>query len=375
MKVALELQPCCGQRSGIGTYTYELARRLQDGNGLEFSGNLFNFRGANDHAAALRELSMPIRENRQLSYGVYRRIWHAAPLPYQALFPDTADLHVFFDYIVPPRIGGKTVTTIHDLTYLRYPQTMQSRNRRRIQRDIRYSLDRSSRIVTITEFSKRELIELLAVPEENISIVSPAPSLSAGCTPWAELTARYPIRGPYLLYVGNLEPRKNLPTLLLAFHRLQQETGLSHQLVLAGNPGWKNDEVHRRIEALGLSERVVFTGYVSGADKNALYQNAALFVFPSLYEGFGIPPLEAMHFGCPVVCARAASLPEVAGDAAAMADPLDSVGLAEAMWRVLSDGAYAAGLVERGYRQAQKYNWDASAEKLTALCKAVLGER
>ena len=347
---------------------------MKDGDGLEFCGNLFNFLGRNDNTAALAGISMPLREGQVFPYGVYRRLWHILPLSYQTLFPDTADLHVFFDYIVPPRIGGKTVTTVHDLTYLRYPQTMQSRNRRRIQRDIRYSLDRSSRVVTITEFSKRELMELLAVPEENISIVSPAPSLSAGCTPFADLTAWYPIRGPYLLYVGNLEPRKNLPTLLLAFHRLQQETGLSHQLVLAGNPGWKNDEVHRCIEALGLSERVVFTGYISGADKNALYQNAALFVFPSLYEGFGIPPLEAMHFGCPVVCARAASLPEVVGDAAAMADPLDSVGLAEAMWRVLSNGDYAAGLVERGYRQAQKYNWDASAEKLTALCKAVLGE-
>ena len=127
--VALELQPCCGKRSGIGVYTYELAKRLQDDERLHFCGNMFNFCGRNDNSEMLRDIHMPINESRMFPYGVYRRIWNCLPVDYARLFPQKADLSIFFNYIVPPRITGKVMTAVYDMTFLRFPETMDARNR------------------------------------------------------------------------------------------------------------------------------------------------------------------------------------------------------------------------------------------------------
>lgn len=369
MKVALELQPCCGRRSGIGVYTYELAKRLRSENGLEFCGNLFNFAGRNDNTEALKEVAIPIRESRMFPYGVYRRIWDIVPVSYDSLFPGKADLTIFFNYIVPPRIKGDVMTAVHDLTYLQFSETMDARNLKRIKQGIRYSVERSSRVLTISEFSKGEIAELLGVPGEKIAVVSPAPSLSGATADFDGCRQKWGIKGPYLLYVGTIEPRKNLARLLRAFELLKEKRGIRHQLVLAGGRGWRDEGIFQTVRELRHRDDVVFTGYVSDGEKNALYQNAEVFVFPSLYEGFGIPPLEAMAHGCPVVCANAASLPEVAGGAAELVDPLEVEGIAAGIWRVLSDGAYARHLRENGRIQARKYTWESSAERLMSLCR------
>ncbi len=369
LKVALELQPCCGRRSGIGIYTYELARRLKDTEDMSFCGNLFNFLGRNDNSAALAGISMPLRESRAFPYGVYRRIWNIVPVPYQSLFPGEADLSVFFNYIVPPRVSGKVITSVYDMTYLRCPETMEARNRRRLQAGMEYSVERGDRIVTISAFSQREITELLGIPAGKIDVIPPAPSLSAQAADYGAVAARYGIKKPYILYVGTIEPRKNLQRLIQAFTLLKKEQGIAHQLVLAGGKGWANDAIYAEADG---AEDVVFTGYITESEKYALYQNASVFVFPSLYEGFGIPPLEAMSFDCPVVCADAASLPEVVGDAAEMVRALDVTDIARGIWRVLSDEDYARQLVRRGQEQKKKFTWTAAAEKLTDVCRTVL---
>ncbi len=374
MKVALELQPCCGRRSGIGTYAWELARRMRNGDGLEFCGDLFNFLGRNDNAQALEGVSMPLRECRAFPYGVYRRIWNLIPIRYGDLFPPPVDLGVFFDYIVPPRFDGKAVQVIHDMSYLRFPETMSGRNLRRLRNGLQRSVSASSRIVTISEFSKREIVELLGAPEERVSVVYSAPSLSGKAADYERTAEKFSIRSPFILYVGTIEPRKNLERLLRAFEALKREKKLPHQLVLAGGRGWRSEEIYKTAESLSCPEAVVFTGYLSQAEKEALYQNAAVFVFPSLYEGFGMPPLEAMALGCPVVCSNAASLPEVTGGAAEMADPLDEGSIAAGLWRVLSDAEYAEALRQKGRRQAERFTWEASAGKLAAVCREVLEE-
>lgn len=370
MKVALELQPCCGNRSGIGTYAYELARRLRDSDGLTFCGNLFNFLGRNDNSVSLAGIGMPIRESRLFPYGVYRRIWTVVPLRYDSLFPGRADLNIFFNYIAPPRVDGKIITTIHDLTYVRYPETVEKRNLRRLKHGMARSLERSDRILTISEFSRREIRELLGYPEEKISVVPCAPSTLRAPQNGEKATDRFGIRKPYILYVGTIEPRKNLVRLIHAFKLLKRENGIPHTLVLAGGRGWADQEIYK---AANGAPDVLFTGYVSEEEKSALYKGASVFAFPSLYEGFGIPPLEAMSLGCPVVCANAASLPEVTGGAAELVDHLDEASIAEGIWRVISDEAYAAELVRRGCERAKRYTWDASAEKLTDVCRTVLG--
>ena len=373
-QVAIELQPCCGSRSGIGVYTYELARRLRDGDRMAFHGNLFNFLGRNDNKTALSGIEMPITERHIFPYGVYRRIWNYVPVPYGFFFPERADLSVFFNYVVPPRIKGRVITTVCDMTYLRCPETMDRRNLKRIREGIDYSVKRSSRVVTISEFSKREIVELLGVPEDKIRVVPSAPNISEDMAEIKDVRAKFQIEGPYILYVGNLEPRKNLVRLLEAFARLKSERTVPHRLVLAGGRGWNNEDFDRALAASPYRDDIVLTGYVSTAEKNALYRFADVFVFPSLYEGFGIPPLEAMHWGCPVVAADAASLPEVVGDAAVLVDPLDPAAIAERLRRVLEDREYANRLRDAGLRQAEKYTWDDSARRLLAVCAEVLNE-
>ena len=370
-QVALELQPCCGKRSGIGTYTYELAKRLHNGNGLEFVGNVFNFLGRNDNTSSLTGIEIPKKKKKSMPYGIYRRIWHGIPLTYSMMFPP-ADLSVFFNYIVPPRISGKVMTTIHDLTYLRYPETMDQKNLKRIKQDIRSSIERSDHILVVSKFTKQEVIELLHVPHENISVVYNAPSISDKIVSFQEVGKQLSIKKPYLLYVGTIEPRKNIVRMIQAYERLKREMGISHQLVLAGGMGWNTEEIQQTIEKSLYKEKIVLTGYISGIEKNTLYQNADLFLFPSLYEGFGIPPLEAMHFGCPVVCGNTASLPEVVGDAAELVDPFDIISIANGIWKVLSDKEYAKRLIQKGYEQEKKFTWEQSAQQLEQLCHHVL---
>lgn len=372
MNVALELQPCCGNRSGIGTYTYELAKRMKAENELEFAGNVFNFLGRNDNTNALSEIEMPIRIQKSMPYGVYRRIWHMAPFSYNALFP-AADLNVFFNFIVPPRVKGKVITVIYDMTYLRFPETMNESNLRRIRRDIGYSVARSDKIVTISEFSKNEIHELLQVPEEKIEVVYSAPSITTGVTDFQMVQQRLKIQKPYLLYVGTIEPRKNLIRLIQAFDWLKKEKQIPHQLILAGGGGWKTEEIYQSAEETQFAGEIQFTGYLSSEEKNALYQNADAMVFPSLYEGFGMPPLEAMLFGCPVICSDAASLPEIVGEAAELVDPLDVQTIADGIWHVLSNRDYRSLLIEKGAQQALRFSWDRSAEKMIQIYKETLG--
>lgn len=374
MKVALELQPCCGNRSGIGQYTYELAKRMHDQSGMEFCGNLFNFLSRNDNREALMGIEMPIQTSTIFPYGIYRRIWNAIPISYNSLFQTKSDLNIFFNYIVPPKIEGKVITTIHDMTYLRYPETMDYRNLKRLKNGIQRSIKRSSHLLTVSEFSKQEIVDLLNVPANKVSVVPCAPSLTADAMPFAQIKQKYEITHPYILYIGTIEPRKNLIRLLNAFEKLKGRDNFFYQLILAGGKGWGNEQIYQIVDNKFHDSEIIFTGYVTDAEKNALYKNAELFVFPSLYEGFGIPPLEAMTLGCPVVSSNAASLPEVVGDAAELVDPMEVDSIAEGMWKVLSDDLYRAELVQKGYRQAKKFNWDDSAKKLMQICREVLEE-
>lgn len=371
MRVALELQPCCGDRSGIGTYTYELARRLKSGGGLEFSGNVFNFLNRDDNRAALEGIDMPVHVKKSLPYGVYRRIWHSLPISYEMFFPK-ADLTVFFDYIVPPRVSGHVMTTIHDMTYSRFPNTMDLRNLNRIRRDIDNSVERSSRILTVSEFSKKEIISLLGVSPEKVRVVYNAPSISNEMASMESLQKKYGISSPYLLYVGTIEPRKNVIRLLRAFAQLKEEMGIPHQLVLAGSMRWRAEEFQHAISGNCWKDQIILTGYVSGAEKNALYRYADAFVFPSLYEGFGIPPLEAMSFGCPVICSNKASLPEVIGEAGTYIEPEDVVSIAQGIWNVISSPEYRETVVEKGRQQSRKFSWENSAKKLAGICQEFL---
>lgn len=373
MNVSLDLYSCLGNRSGVGTYTYELARRMTDGDGLTFQGNFFSFLGKHDAEIRALELDYSCRSCRMLPHAAFRLAQIASLIPYDLAF-GSADVRVFFNFIVPSGCSGKSIATVYDMTYLRFPETMKRRNLLRLKTQMDASVSRCRRILTISEFSRQEISELLGFPKERISVVPCAVPGAPQAADFPAAAARFGITKPYLLFVGTIEPRKNLERLLLAFERLKNEAAIPHQLVLAGGAGWRNDAIHRLAETMKHREDVVFTGFVTDAEKNALYRNADLFVFPSLYEGFGLPPLEAMQQGCPVVCTDAASLPEVVGNAAVLADPYSASSIAEGIFRVLSDDGLRAALVQKGLARAAEFSWDAAANTLKHIIKEVIDE-
>ena len=366
MRVALELQPCYGQLTGIGHYTYELARRLNPTEGMSIQGNLFNFAARHDNSAIHEAMPFPVLENKVMPYGIYRRLWKLMPVGYETFFGE-ADVTHFFNYIVPPHISGKVITTVHDMTHVRFPETVAKRNLRRLRQGLDYSIERSDLIVTSSMFSKREIVELCGVPEKKVEVIYPAPSISGGMCDQNELFHRFGVTGPYLLYVGSIEPRKNLSRLLLAYQKLRTQRKITDQLVLCGGKGWNNEQFYRTLEGLSCCEDVLMTGYVTAVEKNTLLANAHAFIFPSLYEGFGMPPLEAMYWGTPVICSNAASLPEAAGDAACYVDPLSVESIAEGIEKVLEDNKYGEKLVKSGALQREKFDWSVSARKLEHL--------
>lgn len=369
MKVALELQPCCGQRSGIGYYTLELARCLAQQSEWELAGNVFNFLCKNNNQV-LSQLPIPIHTNPLMPYGVYRRIWNSVPIPYGTLFPK-ADIHHFFNYIVPPHVTGKVVTTVHDLTYLRYPETMDSKNLRFFRGNMERSLQRADALVAVSEFTKGEMVSQLGIAPEKITVVSPAAVPSASSIlPEEILRERWGIQRSYILYLGNLEPRKNIGRLLDAFTQVRERYPVT--LVISGGLGWKSEGVLAKIRALDRGD-IIQTGYVSNEEKTLLMQRAAVFVFPSLYEGFGMPILEAMEAGVPVVTSNAASMPEIAGGAARLVNPLEPDSIAEELLEVLTHPKLRTIMREQGLARAGFYSWEHSADRLKNLYRQ-LGE-
>ncbi len=372
--IALELQPCCGKRSGIGTYTYEIAKRLKNDDEIRFCGNLFNFCGRNDNSQALQGIDMPITVRKILPYGVYRRIWDFLPITYDNIFMTHAELSIFFNYIVPPRIKSKVITTIHDMAYMRCPETIDEKNLKRLLDGMERSVKGSDKIITVSEFSKSEILHFLDVPQEKIVIVHNAPSFSDETIDFETIVSKYGVKRPYILYVGNIEPRKNIIRLIHAYEQLRVNEKINHQLVLAGGSGWQNEAIYSSAKESKFAEDIIFTGFISNSEKNSLYKNATVFVFPSIYEGFGIPPIEAMHFGCPVVASDAASLPEVCGEAAELVNPSDEEDIVRGIWHVISDKEYANSLIEKGYKQEKLFTWEASAQRLTEICKEELNK-
>ncbi|MEW6750750.1 MAG: glycosyltransferase family 1 protein [Candidatus Latescibacterota bacterium] len=274
----------------------------------------------------------------------------------------------------PLRLPCPLVVTIHDLTPLVLPQQGSWRTpvRRTLFRLLAQWVGRrAARIITDSEHSARDIVRLLHVDPSRIRVlpigVEPRFRPLQDAAQLRQVLARYQVEPPYLLWVGNGKPHKNVPGLLRAFARLQQRDGAGPVLVLAGDLGRWGDGHRLLARQLGLEERVRFTGPVAEDDLPALYAGAGLFVFPSLYEGFGLPPLEAMACGTPVVASSRTSLPEVVGDAGLLVDPLDEGALAAALGRLLADGAEHQRLRRAGLERARRFRPDRIGEEHLAI--------
>ena len=276
---------------------------------------------------------------------------------------------------IPPAGGARhRIITVHDLTFLHYPQFLTAESRRYYADQIAWAVAAADHISADSEATRRDLIALLGVSPDKVTTIHLAanPIFAAAYPPAdvAATTAALGVGEGFVLAVGTLEPRKNLPTLLHAYARLRRDSGVVAPLVLVGGRGWLDEDVFRTIDTLDLSAAVRHLSQVSDRQLAHLYRAAGVLAFPSHYEGFGLPALEAMHAGCPVVASDRGSLPEVVGQAGVLLPPDDVDAWATTLAAVLSAGDLAAGLRRAGPEQARAFTWRKTAAATLALYRA-----
>ena len=280
-------------------------------------------------------------------------------------------LHV--QYTAPPFCPAPVVVTIHDLAFEHLPETFTRRGSFQLKLTVRRTARRAARIATVSEYSRQDLLRTYDLPPEKVVVTyngieahfTPRPSSPNEA---AAVSARFGIARDYILAVGSLQPRKNLVRLIRAYAKLRGERpDFPHQLVVVGRKLWLADSVFDEVKRQRWSEDVILTGYVADEDLPALYRQASAFVYPSLFEGFGLPPLEAMACGTPVVTSDTSSLPEVTGDAALLIDPQRDDQIAGALLQIVNDPSLRSRLRAAGLEQAKRFTWREAAEKTLQL--------
>jgi glycosyltransferase involved in cell wall biosynthesis len=268
------------------------------------------------------------------------------------------------------------VVTLHDLIPLRHPETEKLAARLYWRLQIPIAARRSSFVITDSEHARQEIMADFQVAPERIKAIMLGfdPRMLAPVDPVATAAVRqkYGLPAGYLLYVGTIQPRKNIDTLIEAYARLRAQRSGMPKLVIVGRKGWLYDRLFARISELGLVDEIIFTGFVPDGELPHIYAGAALFAYLSFFEGFGLPPLEVMACGLPVVTSDTTSLPEVVGDAGIAVPPADVDAVAAAMARILDDGAFARRLGERGRERAGLFSWEAAARQTLEIYRQVV---
>ncbi|HEU4509585.1 MAG TPA: glycosyltransferase family 1 protein [Pyrinomonadaceae bacterium] len=354
MRIGIDGIPLASAKTGIGHYTLELSHALA---GID----------PDDEFQLITPIPLASDDNlpRNLRkvHAPKRKLWWVAGLP---LYIRGSSLALFHgtNYDIPLWSQCPTVLSIHDLSLLLYPQTHLKHLVRRARYRLPLMARNATRIITATEHVKKEVAEHLGVEAAKISVTPYAPRRDFQPMPPGEadeVRRRLGIEDVFILFVGTIEPRKNLITLLRAFKETQMNTDLKPQLVIAGQEGWLMGEMSNYIEREGLNSRIAFTGYIADQDLRAFYSSCAVCVYPSLYEGFGFPPLEAMSCGAPVIAADVPSLHETVGQAALRVPPADVQQLARALVEMLTDEQQRAHFARAGREWAAQFTWERTA--------------
>lgn len=367
MRIAIDAHMIGERETGNETYTLNLIR------GLLAQDDENQYLLYTTHPEVLRA-RLPSEKARIVS------LWPTASLlriplamPLMVRKQDVSLLHV--NYIAPPYSPCPTVVTVHDLSFLLFPHFFTPRDRLLLSTLVPMSVQRAAKVIAVSQRTKEDLLEHYHLPEDKVAVTYEAASEvfrpleeRSVLTQWRE---RYGLHRPFILTLGNLQPRKNMVRLVMAYDRVRKR-GFTHQLVIAGQAHWRSSEIYRAVEEHGLEDEVLFTGYVPDSDLPLLYNAADLFVLISLYEGFGLPVLEAMACGIPVVASRTGSLPEVVGEAGLLVDPLDIEGISEAMAEVLSHPHLASQLKDRGLKRAANFSWHKTAKQTLDVYREVV---
>jgi len=361
MRVAIDIQTMLGQPTGFGFYVSNLVRALQKKSGSDLELVLIKPGNEND-------FSTP-----------QRFIWDQFTFPRKAR-EQKIDLIHQPCFSVPLFYKGPVVVTIHDIISILFPQTIKFASWIFYSKWRPFSYRKAKRIITISESTKKDIIRVLNIPEEKIRVIP----LSYDERYLSKINAnginkikkKYSLTDNYILHVGTLEPRKNLEFLIDVFSqviKIINDQTLS--LVIAGKKGWYYEGLFSLVKKLGLDKRIIFTGYISEQDKAAIYQGAKLFVFPSIYEGFGLPPLEAMASGVPVISSNTSSMGEVVGEAGILISPYNKTKWIKELSRTLQDEKLMEEMKQKNLQQIKKFSWDKTAKATIDVYKEAINDK
>ena len=379
-RVIVDLIPLLGKKTGVGRYAYENIIRMSQMReyNLKFvywygylSDKIIGYEAQDSKDSFAIYLKKVIDRSSLL-----KRIARKVSSIYAQRQKETIyDLYWQPNFIPEPHIKSKlTVTTIHDLSFHLQPYWHPKERIEYFSSNFFANLDRSDHFITVSEYIKGEIVDILEIDEEKITVIYngiDSKTYREYSLKESEETAqKYELPPKYILFVGSIEPRKNLINLLKAYIELPETLKSEYPLVLVGYKGWGNDEIHDMIER--SKEHIKYTGYVDDLELAHIYSRASLFIYPSYYEGFGIPPIEAMSCGTPVIVSDRTSLPEVCGDAALYIEPDNPEDIKEKIELILNDESLQKQMIERGKQQSSRYSWEESAKEHMQLFKRLL---
>ena len=369
MRIAIDVRKL--HDFGIGTYVRNLVRWLAR---LDQESEYVLICRPEDceHVEQLGPNFRPLPD-RSPNYSVFEQL--TVPVD---LVRARADLFHAPHYVLPAFTPCRSIVTIHDCIHLMFPQYLPGRLAHTYARVAFWiAAHRSARVLTVSEASKRDILRLCPVPSDKVDVIYNAIddrfNQPPDATQMMRVRERYQLHDRFLLYSGNVKPHKNLERLIDAFARLRRQGIDDIKLLITGSEISRYATLRRAVHRYNLHQHVRFLGFLSAETLATLYHLADAFVFPSLYEGFGLPPLEAMASGTPVLTSNVSSLPEVVGDAALLIDPYDPVAIADGLRRILSDDSMRARLISRGRERAARFSWEESAGRVLSIYRQVAG--
>jgi glycosyltransferase involved in cell wall biosynthesis len=361
MKIGVDGIPLAQVKTGVGHYTFEIARGVSDAHASDevqvVSHLPFEPSAISDNSENLKFIHEPVN--------AATKHWWTLGLPLY-IRSNSVDLFHGTNYDVPVWGGRPTVLTIHDLSLLLFPQTHETRRVSRAKRRLPTMARLATRIIVPTESVRGEVVEHLKTNPGKIAVIAEAPRRCFQRVPRQDaepVLRRLVVEDSFILYVGAIEPRKNLITLIKALEEIYLRTELRPQLVIAGPTGWLADDLFRYVEESAIKERILMTGYLGDEDLRALYSTCSVMNFPALYEGAGLPPLEAMACGAPTVTSDARAVVEMVRDGARVVAAKDDQALSATLIELLTDNDACANLRERGLRRASELTWERAVEK------------
>lgn len=369
MKIGIDARSLIGYKSGIGQYLQQILNVWANDNRNEYY--LFSPRDF--------ELTEEIKSMKKVvSYGRVNSLWMQYAIP---LLLDKYKIDLFWgpNYSIPLfyPYQTKTVITIHDMVSFVYPETLPIKTVTHNRYGLPLYINQADRIITESESTKKDIIKFLNYPSSQIEItlLGVNQRFYQKVNNINEELLKLNINFPYILCVGTIEPRKNISGVITTYLRLLEHYSFDHRLVIVGAKGWKYSTIFELIDKNPiLKERVYFLGYVPEEDLPVLYQGSSLFVYPSFYEGFGLPPLEAMASGIPVIASKVSSMPEVIGQSGLLVNPHSIEELSNAMKKVLSDKEIAVSLSTSGNERARKFTWERTARQTLNVFEHVMSE-